>query len=110
MEEDMTVKKFLLLVGIVLLLLPGTGFADPPTAPAPRPVTLTIQNLRWTYRDMRTASAADFESWVRDLPADALPVVLSALKTQRAEIEKKEAILRERLKAKDRTADKSKQE
>jgi len=51
---------------------------------------------------MRTATAAEFEAWVLELPVERLPSVLSALKAQRAELEKKEAIVQERLKAKER--------
>lgn len=94
------IKKLLPLAGLTALLVPGTGLAEPPIAPTPRPVTPTIHNLTWTYSDMRTVSVEEFETLVRDLPADRLQAVLSALKVHRAEIGNKEAILQERLKAK----------
>ena len=60
---------------------------------------MTIPVLQTERLTLRPPSAEDFEAWVRDLPADRLQSVLSALKVHRAEMEKKEAILQERLKA-----------
>ena len=94
----MTTKQLLPLVGLLALVVSGTGRSQPPTAPAPRPVP-DLRNLTFTYRDMRTATLEEYEAWVRDLPVERLPAVLSALKAQRGELEKKEAIVQERLKA-----------
>ncbi len=98
----MATTRLLILTFLAALAVPEIGRSQPPTAPAPRPAAAQIHNLTWSYGDMRTLTAVEFEVWVRQLPADNLTVILAALKAQRGELLKKEALVQERLKARER--------
>jgi len=103
---------------LTLALVPAIGRAQTPTAPPPRPVAGQVSNLTWRYlptphlvdrtvangtwsfHDHSKDSPKEFEEWARDLSAEHLTAIATALKARRGEVEKKEAIVQELLKAK----------
>ena len=104
----MALKKLLPIAGIVALWASSISPAQLPTAPAPRPVPSNvgeIHNLKFTYRDMRVASPAEFDVWVGSVEVERLPELLASFRAQRAEIERREAAIQQRLNAKGHAPD-----
>ena len=123
-EADMKRTRGSFLAALLILAFaPAIGRAQPPTAPPPRPAAGEIHNLTWRYlptphlvdktkmagridngtwsfHDHSKDSAREFADWARDLGAEHLTAIATALKSQRVELEKKEAIVQELLGAK----------
>jgi putative SOS response-associated peptidase YedK len=96
----MALTKLLPVAGIVAFWAASISTAQPPAAPAPRPVEPQIDNLIFRYRDMRVMTPAEFDAWVDSMDAERLPDLLASLRAQRAEIERREAAIRQRLNTK----------